>query len=203
MNYRGQFQDDAVIEKYFLPSFVGTAIDVGATDGSLFSNTLLFEERGWRVLCIEANPLYEKPLRACRKEVQMCAVANYHQNDVKFHVIDLGNNMTACSALQVDERLKHDHQHLIKHEFDMKVNVRTLDYCISEAGLESLDLLCVDVEGGEIDVLKGFDIDCWKPKLIVLEINYTDDRQCEEYLKQFDYHLDKRHYVNEFYTRDA
>jgi len=36
--YCGQFQDDEVIEQYFPPDFVGTAIEVGAADGQLVIN---------------------------------------------------------------------------------------------------------------------------------------------------------------------
>lgn len=202
--YCGQFQDDREIEKYFPPSFVGTAIEVGAADGMLFSNTIYFERKGWNVLCVEANPLYEQGLRNCRKNVAMYAVSDYDQDGVPFEIIDLGDNMQACSALadQIDDRLVQDHADKIKTRREVLVKVRTLDAIMKEAGFDSVDLLCIDVEGGERRVLEGFDVAGHLPHLIVIENNYESDRACAEYLAQFGYRMDKRHYVNEFYVRD-
>ena len=38
------------------------------------------------------------------------------------------------------------------------------------------ELLSIDVEGNELDVLKGFDIEYWKPKIIIIEHNYENDK---------------------------
>ena len=48
--------------------------------------------------------------------------------------------------------------------------VRTLDEILTEARAPSpIDLLSVDVEGHELDVLRGFDFARWRPRLILLE----------------------------------
>ena len=33
----------------------------------------------------------------------------------------------------------------------------------------NIDVLCIDVEGHEIDVIKGFDIKKYKPKIVIVE----------------------------------
>ena len=62
----------------------------------------------------------------------------------------------------------------------------------------------IDVEGGELDVLKGFDINKFMPKLFVIE-NVAhiggNDNLCKDYLIKFGYKLDKCIEVNEFYIK--
>ena len=54
------------------------------------------------------------------------------------------------------------------------VPVRTLDSLLDEAEApKPIDLLSVDVEGHELDVLRGFDFARWKPRLILLEDHVT------------------------------
>ena len=55
------------------------------------------------------------------------------------------------------------------------VFVMTLDDILVDAGAPiSLDLLSIDVEGHELDVLRGFDIDKWRPRLLLLEDHVSD-----------------------------
>ena len=51
----------------------------------------------------------------------------------------------------------------------ISVPVRTLHSIPTEAGAPiGFDFLSIDVEGHEIEVLRGYDIASWKPHLIVL-----------------------------------
>ena len=48
---------------------------------------------------------------------------------------------------------------------------------ISSHGIEQVDFLKIDVERGELDVLRGIDIEDWpKIKNVVLELHDIDDR---------------------------
>jgi len=149
----------------------GYACDVGAVDGVFLNNTLQLEQRGWDVLCIEANPLYEKGLRLNRKNVLMLACGAENLDGQDFHVFEVWpQNYTALSALKPAAPNKRPRNHAKDEEMTVfKVNVRTLDWCLEQAGFPRLDVLCIDVEGGEGDVLDGFSIERWKPKVIVTE----------------------------------
>ena len=53
------------------------------------------------------------------------------------------------------------------------VHTMTLDEILSEHRTpEGLDYLSIDVEGHELEVLGGFDVQRWKPKVITIEYNY-------------------------------
>ncbi len=52
----------------------------------------------------------------------------------------------------------------------INVPVKTLDSVLEEAGAPThFDFLSIDVEGHEIEVLRGFTIARWRPRLILLE----------------------------------
>ena len=61
------------------------------------------------------------------------------------------------------------HSNKLKKEV-IEIKTRTLDSILEDNNLEpNFDLLSIDVEGHEMEVFKGFSIDKWRPKLILLE----------------------------------
>jgi len=206
-NYYGQFLDDKVIEGYFDSNYVGGCIDIGATNGIDINNTKHFEENGWYSLCIEPNPNSYEKLKNNRKNTINLAISNFNKDLVNFIIVNLNDNSAesegAISSLSLDKKLYQDH---LKLGFNLttksiKVSVRTLDYCIENYyNYHKIDFLSIDTEGTEIDVLKGFDINRWQPKLIVSENNYNES-DVENYLKQFGYIKDKRIEVNDYYIK--
>jgi hypothetical protein len=61
-----------------------------------------------------------------------------------------------------------------------------------------IDIISIDVEGGELKVLKGLDLNKYKIKVFVIE-NVFNDPSISDYLKQYNYILDKRIDYNEYY----
>lgn len=168
---------DKWIKEQFPEGFQGYCIDVGAHDGHLLSNTLALEEVGWIVMCIEANPACIPLLRGRRKRFMCCAVDREPKEWETFHLS--GGDGSAYSSLRPRMGTKRE----------IKVPVLTLDQVIHIAGFPDLDVLSIDIEGTELDALKGFDIDRWRPKVIVAECWPDTDAapQMAEYLKQFGY----------------
>lgn len=195
-----QFGEDDIISAYFPSDYVGNCIDIGAANGASGNNSLLFEERNWTALCVEANPTLFKQCETVRKHVVNYAVSNYDKNGELFTIYHLHNgNEEAVSSLRADDRLIKDHSALIKNTIEISVNVRTLDSILQETNLfKSIDFVSIDTEGTELDVLNGFDINKWKPRLFVIENNYNSP-EIEIYLKKFSYIKDKRNAVNDFY----
>ncbi len=202
MKFYGQFETDKIIKTYFPTDFIGGCIDVGATDGVNINNTLHFEENGWYSLCIEPNPNFFKNLEKNRKHSLKLAISDHNEDQCEFNVVNLnGINEEAISGLKIDEKLIQQHS-----MFDIKINkilcdVRTLDYCIDNYyNYNSIDFVSIDTEGTELDVLKGFNINKWQPRLLVIENNWNDD-YVEKYLEQFGYKKDQRVAVNDFFIK--
>lgn len=145
----------------------GYAVDVGACDGRSLSNTLHLEERGWDVLCIEPNPAYRRALRKNRKRTMHVACGK-REGVQTFTEYKIGpRNFEAFSALKPDKAMVRAARAKPNRKF--KVQVRTLNACLVAAKFPRLDVVSIDVEGGEADVLAGFDIDLWRPKVVVIE----------------------------------
>jgi FkbM family methyltransferase len=144
--------------------FVGHACDVGANDGTFISNTLHFEEKGWTVLCIEPNPLLAEVGRSKRKLWREVACAGVDDDSVDFYVVNGHATFASFSSLHMNGK-----KPAINDVFIEKVVVRRLDRVLEEAGFPKLDYLAVDVEGWEREVMSGFTVERWKPKVIVLE----------------------------------
>lgn len=68
-----------------------------------------------------------------------------------------------------------------------------LDSILAEAGCPTrFDFLSIDVEGHEIEVLRGFDIARWRPRLILLE-DHVADLSKHRYLVAAGYRIIRRY----------
>jgi FkbM family methyltransferase len=201
--YYGQFDTDRLIDEFFntnYPGLVGYAVEVGAAQGIAASNTLVFDQRGWKCLCIEPNPGLFSQLQRNRHVVLNCAISDHNADLENFSVVSFCNgDETAISSLRLDEQLLEQHISLVSKVRNIKVNVRTLDRAIEHVMFPSVDLVSIDTEGTELDVLRGFSIHKYAPKLFVIENNFNI-KDIEDYLDTFGYRKIFRHVVNDFYT---
>jgi FkbM family methyltransferase len=197
-----QFGEDLLIEKIFPKGYKGICVDVGATDGIGMSNTYGFEKSGWLSICVEANPEMARSLQENRQYGYWYAIGKDDLDSVSFNVVNLGgSNETAVSALEIDQRLLNDHKNMDPVIRQVEVPMRKLDTLLDEIGFNGLiDFLSIDTEGTELDVLRGFNIQKWSPKLFVIENNYNDP-MIEAYLNGFGYVKIIRNVVNDFYIK--
>lgn len=137
-----------------MPEF-GYAVDVGANDGKLFSNSLFLEEKGWMVLCVEPNPLLEAEGRLARRLWRQVA-AGSADGEAEFWA-NGGHPYASDSRIGLGSGQK------------FQVKVLTLDRIIEESGFPRVDFLTVDAESWEPQIMAGFTVERWKPRVIVLE----------------------------------
>jgi FkbM family methyltransferase len=199
-----QFGEELIIRSAFSKNYKGYAVDVGASDGWLCSNTLALEENGWDVLCIEPNPRFE--CEKNRKRVLNVAVGRENLDDQDFSVVTIpdgdgytNGNWSACSALHPDQEAMAAHSKLISNVEKIKVNVRTLDWCLEEANFPKLDFVSIDTEGGDMDVLLGWDIKKWLPRMIIIE-NWNERQPFGAVLSVFNYERIGRLGVNDIFV---
>jgi hypothetical protein len=88
----------------------------------------------------------------------------------------------------------------IKSIFQVSVPQKTMNTILEmELPLVTeIDIISIDVEGGELKVLKGLDLTKYKPKIMVIE-NFFDTPTINEYLMPFGYILDKQVMYNQYY----
>ena len=168
--------------KPYLGDQAGVFIEAGGNDGISQSNTLYFERyHQWRGILIEGIPeLAQKCLtNRPRAWVEQCALVPF---DFEKPTI----SMTYCNLMSVvdgamktpEEEAAHiatgeEVQQLQRYKVD--VRTKTLSAIIEAYGAPKIDLLSLDVEGYELQVLQGLDLERHGPSWMLIEARYRSD----------------------------
>lgn len=170
---------DKKLEKY-VDYEHGFFVELGANDGFSQSNSYYFElKRGWQGVLIEPSPhnflaCYE--LRGKRSKVHCNACVGYDYTD-RFVEIDYANLMSVSKGLDLDLESAESHidtaqKHLRPGEksFSFGAIAKPLSDILDESNAPAIiDFLSLDVEGAELEVLKGVDFSKHKFKFILVE----------------------------------
>ncbi len=198
-----QAREDEILASLFEPDHIGTIVDIGASDGKNGSNSLYFERRGWRCICVEPNPKLFEQCDKIRKCSVCCAVGETVGENIPFTIFTLkgDGNQSAISGLQPDPRLIETHAHLIERSEVIHVPVLTLTSILDADSFPTeIDICSIDVENTELSVLKGLDMNKYKVKVFVIENNFHD-LEVDMYLAKFGYERFHRQAVNNFYRK--
>jgi len=196
---------DQVLRGYF-PNYEyhGVFFDVGAFDPITISNSHHFHQNGWKVYAFEANPDRIPKLKQYRRYVYNYAVADSDVDAVTFHNVALANSPTwtaGYSAINISENYKKicgwGPQYVVT---TVTVPQRTLNTVIETEikDLEKIDIMSLDIEGGELSALKGLDLKKYPPTVIVVE-NLDNDPAIKAYLLEAGYRLDQYTSLNQYY----
>lgn len=171
----------------------GYFLDVGAHEPQRGSQTWMLEERGWRGILIEPQARLCERLRSARPRSQVFQVA--------------------CGAAGAPPEMPFytaatpGHSGLVKNLVDAMttyigtemVKVTTVDAILAEAGNPAIDFVTIDVEGTQLEVLRGFSLQRHQPKLLLVE-DHLHDLKTHRYLGRAGYRLAKRTGLNNWYV---
>jgi FkbM family methyltransferase len=161
------FEMDRKLEM-LMPWHGGTFIEAGAHDGYTQSNTYFLERhRGWSGVLVEPVPELRAKCqrRRPRSQVFGCALAgpDYTEPNITVHFGDLmstvGDSAHAAGGLAVTGR----------SAYAVSVPARTLSSVLDEAAIGAPDVMILDLEGRELDALRGLDLDRHAPRNLVVE----------------------------------
>jgi FkbM family methyltransferase len=172
-------QLDRKLEKY-VDYDNGYFVELGANDGVTQSNSLYFEKsRNWRGLLVEPAPQNFLKCRQNRSPSDSiyCAACVSFDYDKEFVRIAYSNLMSTPVSLESDIKDPHAHaklggQFLGSGEtvFEFGAVARTLNSLLLDARAPTMiDFLSLDVEGAELEVLKGVDHNAFRFKYILVE----------------------------------
>jgi len=212
-NFHGEFTDaegkvrlDLVLRSYFPDyEYKGVMLDIGAYHPIQNNNSYHFEKNGWDTYCFEANSLMLPSLNKERGKVLNFAISDEDNKDIEFNVVrSINGSYAGMSAIDVDPMMAEKFKNWVEETIKVKALTRTLDNIMSKelSSVDKIDIISLDVEGGEYNVLKGFDLNKWKPKVLLVE-NYFNKNNLDEYIKGHGYKLDKKFNADEFYIRES
>ena len=147
---------------YFSETPAGFFVDVGANAPKDGSQTWAMESRGWRGVLIEPQPDLAEQLRRERQAAVYAVACSTPENAGKTLTLHLAG---------IQSSLKPDFYAAgMQRAGSVEVPVMTLDQVLEDAGAPCpLDFVSIDVEGHDIEVLNGFDLARWKPRLLFIE----------------------------------
>jgi FkbM family methyltransferase len=199
--FYSQHGEDYLLWHFFDFKRHGTFLDIGAYDGVTISNSLSFEESGWDGICVEANPTYAALCRDYRKRTIHAACTSERTACVDLRVDRSG----LFGGITVDESLAarvYTSTALGDPGFET-ISVPAIRAAELVKG-DLLDFVSIDVEGSEIDVLKGLDLEATRPRVLIVEAN--TDRELDKhhaFLGDFGYNGARSLGCNYFYVRSA
>jgi len=150
-----------------------TFVEVGAYDGELVSNTSFLADSGWKGYYIE--PIHSSYIKCLQRHVD---------NNVVVSNVSIGTDEGIKTIYNNDilSSLDKDHAEIGVTEFNYPnytenicFQIRMDTYLKNHNVPHEFDLLVVDVEGKEDEVFYSFDLNEWKPRMIIVEL--VDDHQ--------------------------
>ena len=199
--FYSQFGEDRLLAQIFDDVREGLCVEVGANDGVNDSNTYYFEQIGWDCILVEPNPELCRGIREKRNSrLFECAVSSQPGTAV-LNVADGPGRAHGVSSLGESAAAKSRIAAFGFKSRELTVPTRTLDDILLEAQVQQgLNFVSIDVEGHELEVLKGFSLSKWKPVIVILEDNSNcEDQTVAEYLRRFGYVPFRRTGVNDWY----
>ena len=180
-----------LIAAFFGPR-VGYFVEVGANEPRARSQTFHLEEAGWSGVLIEPQPALAARLRAERSAQVFAVACSAPENAGKTLPLHVAGPLSALDRARMAPGASP--------QTVIEVPVRTLDSVLEEAGAPvGFDFLSIDVEGHELEVLRGFSMARWRPRLILLE-DHVADLAKHRYLKSAGYRIVRRYENNGWYV---
>lgn len=174
----------------------GFFVEAGAFDGYTYSVTHALEQMGWRGVLVE--PLMEKASECGTRRVFSSTfnvmLGRENSGQCMFYESSIHPLLSSCKPGPVTPSVKSVR----------KVAVATLDSLLRDVYRPGdVDLLVLDVEGGELDALAGFDLKMYRPRLMIIEDNsYGKDPALRAYLSRYPYQFCGHFECNQIYLRN-
>jgi FkbM family methyltransferase len=175
--------EEWILRDHFKDQRHGVFVEVGANDYHRFSNTYYLETSlGWSGLAIEPQAKFAADYAKYRPRTVFVPlfVSDRSNTDVVLNVPK--NNDLAAS---VDKRFAENSGG--DEVVPMQTNTTTLDDVLEREKISRLDFLSIDVELHEPEVLRGFSVERFRPRLVCVEAHREVRQQILDYFARHGY----------------
>src|SRR6516162_1595105 len=165
----------------------GVYVDAGAYHPIFGSNTLLLSKKGWRGINIDLAPERISEFHRHRpNDYSIAACLSDREYSVQIAHYEIASTDRVVDSYD-PEKLSLGGEKPLRLSSS---TTTTLTSIIEKSpfSFEEILYLNVDCEGHDLNVLRGFDFQRCKPKLLSVELFQDDDcTRIEDFLDQFDY----------------
>lgn len=175
-----QFFEELFIRDYFQDKKQGFFVDVGANHYKINSTTFYLEKHlGWHGLAIDHIAKFEDGYKKNRPNTTYLAycISDKPEGSENFYQV-LSNPRLSSSKKGAVEGFPFK---------KVKVPTTNLNALFAKYGIKEIDFLSIDVELSEIEVLAGFDIEKYRPKLVCIEAHSPVQKEIHAYFKAHHY----------------
>lgn len=197
----GATGEDVLLNKIFNKK-TGFYIDVGALHPVNGSLTYNLYKKGWKGINFDIVDNNIKLFRLFRKRDSSKRIAISDKNGfVNSYIFNSGSGLNTLEKKWADkwaDTIKKDYK--IKKVRKTSLNTIMKEFNISK----KIELLNIDVEGHEINVLKGINLNIFRPKIITIEIHVAKTEEIfktkiYKTLKKYNYDLISQYYHTSFF----
>jgi len=168
-------QDLFVLAELGFPSR-GYFVEFGATDGVHGSNSYLMErDFGWRGIVAEPARCWHQQLRANRScAIDTSCVWRETGSMLQFSEVDQFPALSTLSQFRYADSWSRARRHARSYEV---ATVSLRDLLARHGAPREIDYLSIDTEGSELEILRSFDFDEYRIRIITCEHNYAPARE--------------------------
>lgn len=168
------------LEQYLNPKKNGVYVELGALDGVIQSNTKWLEdEYNWTGILIEPSidKFNECKINRPNNFLFNCACVSFEYNEKTIRGDFNGSPMSSVGGK--------------RRNFFPEVEVvsKSLQSLIDDTGFNEIDFLSLDVEGYELEVLKGIDFEKQSINFVLIEVYEIDKNNIFDFMIKNNYIL--------------
>jgi FkbM family methyltransferase len=169
-----QLGQDIMAEQYLLRRHKrkvkdGFYVDIGSFHPVKWSNTYKFYVDGWRGICVDPNASMKEKYDEARPEDTFVVCGVGHEPGViNYYTFSSAQHNTCDPTMGERRRTQLYPDRFLGFQ---EAPIRTLTEILDEhapAGVD-IDILSIDVDGGELSVLKSLDFARYRPRIIIME----------------------------------